>query len=278
VRIHTGTTPSRYPLLLVVASTALLVTACNAFSREEYGTILTYAEDAPSADDATFDDVPVIPPPMVQCGGNHAGCNPVYNLGCDPGMACYYSSATTGMCRPPGTGTAGTACGDASDCLPGLACYSSSPNGARICSIMCCSLGDSSRCTDPQRGGHADSQCRIPIPGAGYFSCTIPCNYYAQDCSSTQTCTVTTSSGVFVTCTPAGPVPHGGSCTSDECGRGMLCARTVAGQPGRCSQVCDPRWSPGADAGAEAYRACPDASYRCAAFASSPAHGLCVPR
>lgn len=61
-------------------------------------------------------------------------CNPIQQIGCPGGQACYLGPMP--LCRAPGALGPGASCLDLADCAPGLACVAED-DGAAVCRRFC---------------------------------------------------------------------------------------------------------------------------------------------
>jgi hypothetical protein len=210
------------------------------------------------------------------CGAAIATCNPVANAGCAAGTACYATGPSTAMCTAPGTHRAGELCSRPADCLPGLVCITTSMDSMARCYVTCCSPNDNDRCHDTSVGGTSTSSCGLTVPGSNYRACTQPsrCNWFTQNCASGGNCLPVDAVG-NTQCWPAGPAGAGASCTTDNCGPGLVCLGPSRDQA-ICRAVCDPTFRGSPDAGGS--RACPS-GFSCLQVPMTPANfGGCFPQ
>jgi hypothetical protein len=159
---------------------------------------------------------------------------------CEPGEKCAPLGVNEALiCGPDGDKLPGEACGASGldDCVAGSACveYDSTLS---TCKPLC-------NTTVPCPEDHL--ACFPWFGPSGSFAgiclgddCLPP----AVGCEDGQRCTVLSAGTIAVAaCVPAGPVPVGGDCTTDECAPGAMCVKVGA------SYVCRAYCDAGADCG-----------------------------
>ncbi len=220
--------------------------------------------------DAPGDDVLPDSPAEAEAGEDAApdtepdtGADRACTLGgdeCEPDEKCAPLGTNEALvCRPDGDKLPGQPCGASGldDCIAGSACvdYDSTLS---TCKPLC---NASVPCSE-------DHLACFPWFGPGGAVAGIclgdDCLPPAVGCEDGQRCTVLSADTTAVTaCVPAGSVPVGGDCSTEECAPGAMCVKT--GPSYVCRAYCDG----GADCGSSAQH--------CAwPWSSVPEVGLCT--
>jgi hypothetical protein len=179
---------------------------------------------------------------------------------CEPGEKCAPLGVNEALvCRPDGDKLPGETCGASGldDCAAGSACvdYDSTLSTCRpLCNTTVPCPGDHLACF-PWFG---------PSGSVAGICLGDDCLPPAVGCEDGQRCTVLSAASIAIAaCVPAGPVPVGGDCSTDECAPGAMCVKVGA------SYVCRAYCDAGAD--------CGSAHQHCAwPWPALPEIGLCT--
>ena len=187
---------------------------------------------------ANTGDVPTPPidmPTAASCGGEYRVCNPVTNMGCMAGQACYVAGPGMGTCAPAGRGGPGTMCMGPEACQEGLGCI-----GGK-CAKWCCTMGDNGPCRTGANG-RPGAICNVNVMAGSILACSYVdnCSVHSQNCPNMgEICLLAGPDGTVQCGMSNGTGMPNMTCDSlNACPRGYACAGTMAAS--NCRRFCDP--------------------------------------
>ncbi|MGC4119386.1 MAG: hypothetical protein QM765_33430 [Myxococcales bacterium] len=151
-------------------------------------------------------------------------CDPVAQLGCGAGQACYWNEAALAYaCAASGTLPLDTACAADAECMPGLTCIGQ-------CVPYCRPQSPASVCAGER------ATCRDYL-GTGFGACVNDlCDPRAQDCADAAKACYPADTGYF--CAAPGTTADGLTCTElSDCRKGSTCLGSS--QSKQCYRLCD---------------------------------------